>query len=306
MFVIKKRSFTLIELVFVIVVLSIIGGIAIIQVSEASLNATQKEVRSRLEDEVRLISELLAQRLKYSIGDSVAYFRGTTCIDSVQNSESTQTGGEALVWIGVSHESYMGEWNSSLGYYQSGWNGYLDDNNTTTGSNLTFADAIIKDLTNNTVSLAPSSSAKPIIYFPHTATISGVCGDFDWNNTQPIPTSKQFFRVSQQTYNTFTFVDSPTNKSDYYQLSHSAYAVSRSFDGNLTLYSNFRPWEGQNYTQGTATLLGKNVSKFGFTWENKLLRLNICVSDAPRNDVNVSNIYHTNLEVCREKTVFLP
>lgn len=67
--------------------------------------------------------------------------------------------------------------------------------------------------------------------------------------------------------------------------------------GTLTLYYDFQPWNGMNYTQGKSAVLMNNVSTFRFKAVGSLIKIQLCVSDA-----NVSS--NGEYSVCKEQTVF--
>jgi len=80
----------------------------------------------------------------------------------------------------------------------------------------------------------------------------------------------------------------------------SAYAVApeRNAKGlhDLVLYSNYQPWNGENYIQhGTRHILMKNVSVFKFSENGGTLQFKICGTREIGIDQNVTS--------CKEKVV---
>lgn len=68
-------------------------------------------------------------------------------------------------------------------------------------------------------------------------------------------------------------------------------------DGNLTLYYNYRPWEGQKYTDGNSSLIMQNVDTFQYRAVGDLIKVQLCVKDG-----NISS--DGGYSVCKEKTIF--
>jgi|GEM_PF-1097894 len=68
-------------------------------------------------------------------------------------------------------------------------------------------------------------------------------------------------------------------------------------DGNLTLYYNYRPWEGQTYLDGNSSVIMQGASTFQFKAVGDLLKVQLCVSDS-----NISG--DEGYSICKEKTIF--
>lgn len=68
-------------------------------------------------------------------------------------------------------------------------------------------------------------------------------------------------------------------------------------DGNLTLYYNYQPWNGQKYTDGQSAVIMQDVDTFQFKAVGDLIKVQLCVRDS-----NISN--DGGYSVCKEKTVF--
>ncbi len=68
-------------------------------------------------------------------------------------------------------------------------------------------------------------------------------------------------------------------------------------DGNLTLYYNYRPWEGQKYTDGNSSLIMQDVDTFQYKAVGDLIKVQLCVKDG-----NISS--DGGYSVCKEKTIF--
>lgn len=297
----KKAAFTMIEMIFVIVILGIVAGMTFIQVSYVYEDMMQKQNSSELESEAKVIAEQITARLSSSIKESLVAMTaidGTgTCIP-VSGTLDAATN-YSLAWIGKSDEANLGLWDAALGDYRPGWSGLADlkDSDTskiiTPGSRLDNAEIIINGLTGLTASLSTNPNSPVALYFNASGSNTNACSDFI-NNASG---SFKLYRVHRNgTQNTLSLIDTPPQISEQYTLSHSAYAISRE-GANLWLYE-FRPWLGQNPNANAANrkLLGQNVSGFGFKWSGGLFRINVCVSKKMAGDYYI--------EVCKEKAIF--
>jgi prepilin-type N-terminal cleavage/methylation domain-containing protein len=68
-------------------------------------------------------------------------------------------------------------------------------------------------------------------------------------------------------------------------------------DGNLTLYYNYRPWEGQKYTDGNHSVIMQDVDTFQYKAVGDLIKVQMCVKDG-----NISS--DGGYSICKEKTIF--
>jgi len=297
----KKTAFTLIEMIFVIVILGIVAGMTFVQVSYVYEDMMQKQNSGELESEAKVIAEQITSRLSSSIKDSLVAMTaldGTGCTP-VSGGTLSANNEYILAWIGRSDEANLGLWDATLGDYRPGWSGLADlkDSDTskiiTPGSRLDNAEIIINGLTGLTASLSTNPNSPVALYFNASGSNTNACSDFI-NNASG---SFKLYRVYRNgTENTLSLIDTPPQISEQYTLSHSAYAISRE-GTDLWLYE-FRPWLGQNPNANVANrkLLGKNVSGFGFKWEGGLFRVNVCVSKKMAGDYYI--------EVCKEKAIF--
>lgn len=293
----KKLAFTMMEMIFVIVVLGIVVGGTFIQISGVYEDMMQKQHSSELQTEAKVVVEQVTSRLSSSIKDSLVAMTDTTGAGCVPVSGTLAAGTEyILAWVGRSDEANIGLWNTDD--YKPGWSGFTDilasdtigyTYISTKGSKLGDAETIINQLTGE---LTPLSPANPItaIYFAGSGTNTNACSDF-------FTQTGKMYRVTRTGDTQLNIIGAniPTEISEQYALSHSAYAIAR--DGtDLYLYS-FRPWLGQapDSDVNHRKLLARNVTGFGFKWEGGLFRVNICVG---------RTLNGFPIEVCKEKAVF--
>ncbi len=299
----------MVELIFVIVVLGIVAsiGASIIAktyetyiVQKATYNASMKTELAALQ---------IAQRLSYSIpwsiivkqDDNVTYRR-------LSKLEAGDAGEDYIIleWIGIDNDSFSAKSD------KPGWSGYCDikDSNKsqcpTQGSNLSFANDVIKNLSNKKVSFG--GGKKPAVFFKYnkfdsnTSYAPECVGLVDTNVTCTTP-------LNYDDSTTLSFDDGKKRyRAEHYALSWSAYAIvpgaekDINSDGKLDdvrdlyLHYNYQPWETENYTNnGTSSLLINNVSVFKMNAFANTVRFKLCIKQFVGDDLPIT--------ICKEKAV---
>jgi prepilin-type N-terminal cleavage/methylation domain-containing protein len=308
----KKSAFTMLELIFVIVILGIVAGGTFIQISTIYEDMIQKQGSSELESEAKLIVEQLTARLGSSVKNSLV---GATGLDGsgcyILNTVDINTSrNEKALWIGISNESNQGLWDATttINDYR-GWSGFTDitASDTTTygyistkGSRLDFAEKVIDDLIGktNSLSLAEPQAA---IYFLRQSDLSlnqqpTACTDFGFTNTNAPP--ELMFKIYWDgTDNSRLYFQGnrPNVISDRYVISHYAYAIELK-NSTLYLYS-FRPWLSEKASAPYQTnILGQHVNEVVIQRYNGLIRINVCVKKTMPGGYDI--------QVCKEKMIF--
>lgn len=280
-----KKAFTLIELIFVIVLLSIISTFGADLYVKIYNSYTNNRATSDLEGEtertLNIITSLLRDRVKQTVigreTDNGEHPDG----DFVYLRE-VQEKHDVLEWIGKSTETqYIGSTNKGV----LGWSGFAIDSKSP-GSSL-------KDANNILTSLNAGTNSFGIIF------------------NDDIIINADSFGYDHTTYNhtnigTVSIIDNDTmqisglasrNKNRYF-LVHTAYAIVPVLDNNaadvsvngiksntynLLLYYDFQPWENEKYENGKSVVLAKNVTMFRFTFDNNSVAVKLCMRDNNRN-----------------------
>ncbi len=296
--VMKKKAFTMIELVMVIVVLGIVASIG----SEIILSLYNNYLRSRaihqLESQTEIVLEQIAKRLQYRIKDSTIARKADVSFIALSGSDSTYS---ILEWIGYSNESLLST--------PPGWSGLIDLDNTNTNkathtlktpdSNLSSAAATMSALTNSAIDLTAGKEAALIFKTTYNAT------DFGWGNPNNADGSATV-KVTRNTDDILTIdaADIPNDIYEHYVLAHSAYAIVpssfNSTDFNLTLRYNYQPWLGQNYNSNALgnSVLAEHASLFQFKQDDTVIRLKLCLHD--NNQTGTGD----RIAICKEKVVY--
>ncbi len=235
-----RHAFSMIELIFVIVILGIVSSIG----AEVIANVYESYIVQRAEHRSSIKTQLamnqIANRLRYAIKDTFVY----------DNSH--------LQWVASDGDSFEAIANSSN--RKPGWSGFCDINNSsatslsTPGSNLGLANNIQLKLGN--------TSGKFAVYFP---------GEYDSNG--PIS------HTAMGSGTTITLDNPATTISERYKLAWTSYALKIDASGDLNLYYNFSPTYNASTTGASKVVLLKNVTNFKYIREGDTIRFKICVKE---------------------------
>ena len=297
-----KKAFSLIEVIFVLVILGIVASISsqiIVQVYESYI--TQQAIY-KVSIKTELAINQIVNRLTYSVvGSAIAKdesnssnYKLLTDLDLTTDTDLT-----VLEWIGYDNDSFS----AGSTPYWSGVANYEDANESmfeTPGSQLGKVDTIIKNLSKSISLDSNTSSQRPAVIFqPRTGAgdaINGECMGLVNNDTSCI------YAVSEKNATGFSFEDKNKSKiiTERYQLAWSAYALVPTLKSNglynLNLHYNYQPWEGETYDKNaTSSLLISNVSVFKFTQSGGIIQLKLCASENIGTDYNIST--------CKEKAI---
>jgi prepilin-type N-terminal cleavage/methylation domain-containing protein len=289
-----RRAFTLIEIIFVIVVLSIIAGGTFSYILDVYRVYVRANSVDTMQNDLDIAMTQIANRLSYRIKDSIIYGKGANQLLGAGERNNT------LEWIGYDREGLMGMWDGSK--IQAGWSGFIDRSTITTsslttlGSNLDYANQIISSLSYSLVDLTSGGVA---LITPRD--IEEDITSYSWYTTAP--PQKNYYIVSGYSGNTLTGTDFDNiTNTDRYYLSWTAYALDLNNSRDLNLYYNYRPWNGNIYTSGLRALMLKNVTLFTFWQVNSTLWFKICVDS--NNTDNISESNSSNYGFCKERFVY--
>lgn len=315
-----KKAFSMIEVVFVIVVLGIVASIGsqiIVQVYEGYI--MQRAVhRTNVKTELAITQ--LVNRLTYSLPRTVIARRNGASasflpIESIPAGDTLHT---TLEWIGYDDDGFGAVDTSpdTGAKRRPAWSGYADltastkDVLSTPGSRLDALDTIINNLSKNAAGTANSGIADSAILFPDTydAYTVGYAGGVSAENIHPVAAGAG----TVLTLDPVAGGGSRTVK-EHYKLAWTAYAVvpvpltnaqltERGFDDidvgdglwDLRFYYDYQPWDNENYTNGKSEILIRNVSVFNFTGSGSSIRLKLCQRE---------NIGGVTVNSCKEKAV---
>lgn len=279
-----RKGFTMIELIFVIVILGILSKFGVDLLAKIYENYVFSGVQNRLQNESEMAVRQIANRLQYRIKDSVIARAGGT-IFPIGNAGINAT---VLEWIGMDIDGWRGRATTN-----PDWSGFIDLDSSSAAALATPGTTSI-----------PTVLGEPAIFF--IGSNVDLTSNFGWGPGNIGNQNASIHPVQLAAGATFT--SSPTVPDDfsgvdvyeYYQLARSAYAVS--LEGNqLFLYYNYQPWNGGSMATaqaaGNKVLLMENVDTFKFRSRGDTLQVQVCVTE---NNITGQGAY----AICKEKTIF--
>ncbi len=326
----NKKAFSLIEVIFVLIILGIVASIVsqiIVQVYE---NYILQKAIYKVSIKTELVANEIVNRLTYRI-------QGTTISKDHQkfldykNGGATPTDADWLAiedlpiagtkyttieWIGYDNDSFSSHstpnWSGVADYKDA--NSSKDANRSgflTNGSNLGNVSTIMSTLSNGKVDLSQNKPAGLIFmendnYYNESNEYNPLCMGMipeDGNSSTNciFPVYNDGNRVLKFTRNRdINNTIRPKIITERYKLAWSAYAIAPEPDGkglfNLFLYSNYQPWNGDSYIDNDITkhVLMRNVSVFKFSENGGVIHFKLCATEL---------LGDTNISTCKEKVI---
>jgi len=253
----------MIELVFVIVIMGIIGKFGVEFLAQTYRTFIHAKINNELHSNSANALQFIAKRLEYRIAPSTIKRVGTGGFVGVTEVVANPDTYNVLEWIAYDSDGFRGT-TAPL------WSGIIDlDPSLTTittlssvETNTTAIDELIITLSDDNTSGIQNAA----IMFN---AASHNPNSFGWAGGDDLTDQTKSMHPIDATGNINDFVSGiatdnfeGVNAYNRYMLAWSAYAIVH--DGtNLTLYYNYQPWQGENYqTHGTAQLLMENVDTF--------------------------------------------
>lgn len=314
-----RKAFTMLELIFVIVVMGIIGTIGAEIFRSTYDSYMSSSVNNRLQYETELALQQIANRLQYRFKDSViAREAGGNFVGlSSTTVASTYT---TVEWVGYDIDGWQGVWDGAS-FNRPTWSGFIDLD----ANDVAPADGLIDDPnliltpgtnTNNISAIIQNvraaGSATDInnaaIFF--TGANTDIQNGYGWNGTvltdqngsaaHRITTDAGGNLAAFNSGNADNF--SGVDVYEQYKLAWTAYGLELDGNGNLFFHYDYQPWEGDSIANGdsTAVLLMENVDTFQVQAIGDVIKVQLCVDNNASGAVPASQIY----SLCKEKVIF--
>lgn len=307
----NRKAFTLLELIFVIVVLGIVVSIVAEIIAKMYSGYIEARTNDKLQSKTELAAQQIANRLSYRVAPTAVAKNSTTNnIVSLRNSDGSE---DILEWIGRDFVSYRGDWNTTLGLHTPAWSGFidLDDGNTTFKVIVTPAtrpnalNTMIGAQSFGDVNLMGAGNDRPAIIF------RGRMDDFDVSNYfVHANTSHYVYPVEclatgcddsvprlqfTNDYADGNFSTHAITLYEHYDFVWSAYALVP-VDDELRLYHSYQPWMGESLDLNNTTfsVLVDELQTFRFTQVGEVIRVKVCAREFYGDQ---------NLTVCKEKAI---
>ncbi len=301
----QHKGFTFIELLFVIVILGIVGGMTLEAVRQYynGIYRTQ-EIMKRTETADHVLDQL-KNYFEYAIDGSIVNLDRVGAANACYGIPTQNDAGDYTVaFVSVDQDSLR-----TIGNFP-GWSNevQLGAGNTiiAADANFTAANEIITGLGSTLVDSA--------IYDADSAD-NNACVRFNLNTGETINGTGYHkiasLPVPTQTVLTLNSDNNATNGHQKY-LFRTGYAfrVDQDNNGTFYMYTGFRPWKGERYDQnGTKNLLAQKVNHFYVDYAptgspnilgGRVWRLKVCMQGL---DENLSDSEDDTRQICRERSV---
>lgn len=292
----RKKAFTLIELILVIVILAILSLIGTNIYTNVYKNYLTSKIVDEVEDKTQLALDQIASRLSDRVKQATIGRKSSDTNNIVLVYDSRlEHDHDILEWIGQSTQSRNlagANVDESIG-----WSGFLDmgiyedDKDILIGGTLPATRRVI-----NSISRGGDQNLAMIFQGISTIRENGY-GFRRGENPDKIMVFNMPNNGARITL-ARNYVGGEI--SDRYQIAHSAYAIVPE-NGNLYLYYDYRPWIGQTYRNGRKSLLVENITLFRFRgFSASGMDLKLCVNAGAENHGVTDNRF----VVCKTKVVF--
>jgi len=310
-----KKAFTLLELIFVIVVLGIVLGIVAEIVAKMYGGYIEAKTNDRLQSKTELAAQQIANRLSYRVNPTVVATDGTNRVELKNYDETTHSNYTILEWIGRDFVGFRGKFDGTM--YAPAWSGFIDlyhsNTNATGFTTPSTRPQTLNELLNaqsfGKVSLMGASKNRPAVIF------RGRMDDFDieryYNNVVDNNSSSHYVYPVEcvpagcddsnprlkfvRNYSDGNSASHSITLYEHYDFVWSAYALVPEGD-QLVLHYNYQPWLGERYDDASTSraVLLDGLQTFRFTQVGEVIRVKVCASESDGDQ---------NLTVCKEKAI---
>lgn len=304
-----SHAFTMLELIFVIVVMGIIGKFGVEFLAQAYNSFIHAKINTNLQANSSSAVKFIASRLQYRIKDSVIAREMDDTFFGLSGYSGTTA--PILEWIATDIDGFRGD---ASPY----WSGIIDLSNAATSNpNLlvspdTNTSAINDLIVTLSGGVGNSDISDAALYFMDST--SDIQTGYGWNHaTGTITDQNQTMHpINASGVNGFSpAVGDFSNVavSEYYKLTWTAYAVgiadynvgvnAGKNVGTLTLWYDYQPWNGEDYkTEAKTQTIMENVSTFQFMAIGSLIKIQVCSNSDLLKDEG------EEYSICKEKTIY--
>ncbi|WP_455757718.1 type II secretion system protein [Sulfurimonas sp.] len=295
-----RKAFTMLELIFVIVVMGIIGKFGVEFLAQAYQNFIFSSINNTLQSNSATTVEFISSRLQHRIKDSIIV-RDTSAANSfiplASATSATANTYNALEWVGSDIDGFRG--NSDAVANLPNWSGIIDlDVSTNSTLVSTATDTGKVDTLIDVLSYGDSNfNSSAALYF--IGSSSDVINGYGWSgaitdqNQTMHPVIIDITSVDSYNSNIGNF----NEVYEYYKLAWTAYALVHDTATNeLWFHYDYQPWNGDKWNDGSTKkeLLMENVDTFQFMAIGSIVKIQVCVNTSVVEDYSL----------CKEKTIY--
>lgn len=307
-----RNAFTMLELVFVIVVMGIIGKFGVEFLAQSYQSFIFSKINNTLQSNSATAVEFIASRLQYRIKDSVVARTGETTSFTALSSASGTTF-TVIEWISTDMENFRGGTSPN-------WSGIIDFDDSNANSSTLISPETNTTAINDYISVLSNTNTgindSALYFIGSNVDING----YGWNGTALTNQNSVMHPIRKSTVATEldrfipvqgndATVDNSfigTDVYEYYKLAWTANAIvmedynTTTLMGNLVFYYDYQPWSGELFYTA-----GKNIKKFTIMEDvstfqamaiGSIIKIQVCT----KSDLITEETY----SICKEKTIF--
>lgn len=303
---VRRNGFTMIELLFVIVVLGIVGGIALQTIRQYFDGIFKSQIYTQRINEADHILEQLSKQFENAIELSIVNMDQ----DAADNAlVGTCIGDPSVETESVAHDytvAFIGVDIDSLNIAgKPGWSEKAKS--TFTGTSLTSDDVNYSKADAMITAFYPTSNLVNSAIYNHQGKNDSCSNFFTLNGNAYYTITGLVGNTLTLTNNAGSTIIKEDDRGQKYLL-RSGYAFRVLNNGQFVMFSNFRPWKGEKYNTGKQSILGENVASFyadfnktnSFNDRGSIWRLKVCMRGLEQNLTTNDNASNA---ICRERRV---
>ncbi len=283
-----RKAFSMIELIFVIVIMGIIAKFGTEFLAESYKSFIFSKVNNKLQANSATAVEFIASRLQHRIKDSVIAKKDASDFKALANADDTYT---IIEWVSSDADGFRG-------LDKPYWSGIIDVEHSDATASLLISPETNTTLMNELIdklSYGDSNIDSSAIYFiGSNSDINGYGWDGNALTDQegvmhPIKagTNENEFEPAVEDF-------SGVDIYEYYKFAWTANALVVDDKNNLLFYYDYQPWNGDEYNDGKSAVIVQNVSTFRAMAIGAVMKIQVCVK----------SILVEEYSLCKEKTIF--
>lgn len=310
----KHNAFTMIELIFVIVVMGIMGKFGVEFLAQSYKSFIFTNINNQLQSDSESAVEFVSKHLENRIKDSAIVREEIgTVIPVGLGSVTNGTSYKVLEWVGSDNDGFRGLVSVPT------WSGIIDlDAGIATGTQNILISPATNTANINTMiqALSYTNTTVNSAAFYLVGSNSDVLTGYGWNgNVANInnqlgamhPINSVNLLPTRFTVPAGLATYANIDIYEYYKLAWTAYAIvyepGTNDKGTLRLYWNYQPWLDESFSLRAgsnvpadiqSSVIMENVSTFKFVAIGSLIKIQVCVKSDIVEDY----------ALCKEKTVF--
>ncbi|PHM18117.1 MAG: hypothetical protein CJD30_02755 [Sulfuricurvum sp. PD_MW2] len=301
-----NKAFTMIEVLFVIVILGIVGGLALEAVRQYYNGIYQTGEYTKRVAEADHMLEQISKYFENGVSSSIIRLDendATGCYGIPTNTDTDKD--YTIAFIAVDTDGQRGYWNSGANRLLPAWSSDV----TSIGNRLISLDSNFTAL-NSMSPLVDVNNPTAIFRSEGIAEGTNECTRFGWANASN--TNDVYRTVAQINGDhnlTLNGVLNINGNAKRAYVMRTAYAF-RAKNGEFNMYSGFQPWNNERYSSFTPHLLGNKVTHFTILYDSSNTKMNsnvgniytlkICMEGL---DENLSDSSISTNQICRERMV---